>query len=553
MSKKVSRKSRLLELLSFEKRALKFADVLDGYARLFPGEVVGHEALSSALGALLHSGEVTRVGRGRGLVRYRLAARPRSNVPDRGRMTSIVYDIVDLAYRTTLAPISTGEIRRALQLRGAWPDRFPRLIALLESMAIDALDPWARGQSAARSAAVLRRAAAALLRGNAPGFWLPSWAPLQCAISASTASDALRYAIAAASRESGMPVSQREIRQWIAAQPPESWWRGHLTPARTGAALRNVALRDQSRRGEAHAVHVIEGPLTAHGGAPKRYCVGEPDDVTARLCHITDAVLMLDLGTELAVRATMRQLALPEHIRRRLERARDAAVLRALDSYCGTFDATTLSSARRRRGRCLRATLSWQSAASSSPVSGHAFAKEQRSEYASWRAMLTLVRKFATETESRRRRRDEVDIVGRAGLLTPAEALRWAGGLESRGVITSRRPALIYATARRFPTRAPRPAEGGRPERLPPGDGLALLDAVDVWCALRGRAERGERGQSRCCFSWKSIPIALGTVLRDAGVIEELRAISNLPHESREMFAEVAKLLQGRVAEVKRP
>ena len=165
---------------------------------------------------------------------------------------------MDRVYREMGEPVSTGEIRRRLKERGAWPDRFPRLIAVLDAMAVDSMDAAIMGRATARSTSALRRAPAKPSRGRTSGFWVPAWAPPQCAVVAPTAAEALRYAIGAASREAGMPVSQRELRWWIAAQPTESWWWRELSPARTGAALRNVALRDRERDGEPEALHVVE-------------------------------------------------------------------------------------------------------------------------------------------------------------------------------------------------------------------------------------------------------------------------------------------------------
>lgn len=216
--RKESRRTRLLVLFRRAARPLRFADLVTAYARRFPNDPGGYEALSSALGALLYSGEVARVGRGRGVVRYRIGERsPRSSATKRPN-PSVVWNVVDQAYRATGGPVSTAEIRRELKARRAWPDRFPRLVAVLDAMAIDH-DAPIMSSRAAHSRAALRRAPAKPSGGRLPGFWVPAWAAPQCAVTAPNAADAHRYAIGAASKEAGMPVSQRELRWWIAAQP----------------------------------------------------------------------------------------------------------------------------------------------------------------------------------------------------------------------------------------------------------------------------------------------------------------------------------------------
>ena len=551
MGKKESRRTRLVDLLDRAGRPLRFADLVTAYSRRFSEDVGGHEALSSALGALLHSGEVRRVGRGRGIVRYRLAGHSSRSSASKRPSPATVWEVVDLAYRETNAPVSTGEIRRRLKARRAWPDRFLRLVAALDTMAVDPADVSIASVRAARSATALRRAPAAPSRGRVPGFWTPAWAPLQCAVAAPSAADALRYAIGAATREAGMPVSQRELRLWIAAQPPESWWRRELSPARTGAALRNVALRDRNREGEPDAVCVVKGPLTCHGGAPKRYAVGAPSDAALQACHITDAVTMLQLDVELESRLELSDAPFVAPIRHRLRRAREEAVRAALTSYCETVDTHAFRLARRRRARALHVVASWQA---SRKATGAAVATAQRierdQELARWRATTTIVRQLAlhaSERASRPRRPNAAGIIGKSALLTPAEAKRGTvRAMTTPKKIAALRPAPVYAAARRFPRPGTTVRSNTRAARLVFGDELALLDIIDVWCLLQRRAER-EEGASTSPIPQDLVVTVLGSVLRDAALIEALRDHPTASAASRAALDHVSKLLRCRL------
>lgn len=548
VKKKESRRTRLLKLFSRAERPLRFADLLGAYARRFPDDAGGHEALSSALGALLHSGEVTRVGRGRGIVRYRLDGHSSRSSGTRRPDPAIVWDIVDQAYRATGGPVATAAIRRELKARGAWPDRFPRLVAVLDTMAVD---PDARIMStgAARSAAALRRAPAAPSRARVPGFWVPAWAAPQCAVTAPSAANALRYAIGAASREAGMPVSQRELRWWIAAQPTDSWWRRELSPARTGAALRNVALRDRGRDDEPHALRVVEGPLTCHGGAPKRYTFGPTTDAEIRACHFMDAIIMLELDVELQTRIALPQLGLPAGVRRRLECARAAAVHTALATYCASLDTRAFESARRRRTRAMRAIASWQEAAIPAGPALITLRTEQRQERARWYAAREIVHHMGKhETTARPSWGDAAysGIVGHVALLSPARAKQYVWRAKIAGEIAAPRPELVYSAARRFPRPHDSTHDAARSARLVSGDELALLDAVDVWCTISQRgATRGSAPTPTTISAW--IATIVGPVLRDVALIDALRRRAHISADARRRLAILAELLRGRL------
>lgn len=553
VKRKESRRVRLLRLFARARRPLRFAEVLTAFAQHYPAETGGHEALSSTLGALLHSGQVTRVGRGRGMVRYRLArSAPPPSTPRQRKQRLIpdVWAIVDQEYRAQGAPVPTGAVRRALKQRGAWPDRFPRLVAVLEAMTLDSPDARPLSTGAAQSTAALRRVHAAPSRGKVAGFWVPAWAPPQCAISAPTAADALRYAIAAAGRETGMPVSQRELRRWIAAQPPGSWWRRQLSPRRTGAALRNVSLRDGARAGERDAIHVVEGPLTCHGGPPRRYSMGPASQAKILACRITDAVSMLELEVELQSRADLADADLPASLRRRLERTRETAVRVALTSYCGTLDVSAFGLARRRRARALNVIERWQAVtAPMRDAVATAQRIEQRREAGCWRATMTIVRRLATRTSnptSRQRGMQDLRIIGKAALLTPAEAMRYVVRAQTGSEIVAARPGLVYADARRFPRPEASDRGSTRAVRLVSGDKLAMLDAVDVWCAVQRRAqrERDDSGRSGRC----EVIVLLGSVLRDTKPIDALRAHPDTSRARRRTLEIVAQLLEGQLA-----
>jgi hypothetical protein len=548
VQKKESRRSRLLDVFARAKRPLRFAELIAAYARRFPEDVGGHEALSSALGALLHSGEVTRVGRGRGVVRYRVALRlPRPRAASR-RLPRIVWEIVDRVYQETGEPVSTGDIRRRLKERGAWPDRFPRLVAVLDAMAVDPTDA-AISRVTARSTAALRRAPAKPSRGRTPSFWVPAWAPPQCAVVAPTAADALRHAIGAASREAGMPVSQRELRWWIAAQPMESWWRWKLSPARTGAALRNVALRDGARDGEPDALHLVAGPLTCHGGAPKRYTLGPVADAAIRACHITDAVTTLELDVELETRIALRQLGLPAAVRRRLERARETAVRTALSAYCGTLSARAFERACRRRAKAMGAIASWQEAAMRAGPVSLTLRTERRQERERWRAAREIVHQLGeheTTAPTSRGVAGTLDIVGHAALLSPARAKQYVWRMKMAGEIAAPRPELVYSAARRFPRPHDSTHDAARAARLVSGDELALLDAVDVWCRVE-RQTATDRSASTLMTVSARIAIILGPVLRDPVFIHALRGRADIAGEARQQLAILGELLHGRL------
>lgn len=549
VKKKESRRSRLLDVFARAKRPLRFAELIAAYTRRFPEDVGGHEAWSSALGALLHSGEATRVGRGRGVVGYRVALRvPRPSAATR-RLPRIVWEIVDRVYRETGEPVSTGEIRRRLKERGAWPDRFPRLVAVLEASAVDPTDVAIMSTETARSTAALRRAPAKPSRGRTPSFWVPAWAPPQCAVVAATAADALRHAIGAASREAGMPVSQRELRWWIAAQPTESWWRRELSPARTGVVLRNVALRDRARDGEPDALHVVAGPLTCHGGAPKRYTLGPAAAAAIRACHITDAVTMLQLEVELETRIALRQLGLPAAVRRRLERARETAVRTAWSTYSGTLNARAFERACRRRAKATRAIACWQEAAMRAGPASITLRTERRQERERWRAAKEIVHQLGEhETTAPTSRGDAgtSGIVGHAALLSPARAKQYVWRAKIAGEIAAPRPELAYSAARRFPRPHDSTHDAARSARLVSGDELALLDAVDVWCTVRERAAIEDTSPTPTTISTQ-ISTIVGPVLRDRALIDSLRGRAGISGDARRLFAILAELLYGQL------
>ena len=414
-------------------------------------------------------------------------------------------------------------------------------------MAVDPADVRIMSAPTARSTATLRRAPAAPTRGKVPGFWIPAWAPPQCAVTAPSAADALRCAIYAACREARMPVSQQELRWWIAAQPQESWWRRELSPTRTGAALRNVALRDRHREGEPEAVRVVEGPLTCHGGAPKRYVVGAMSEVEIRACHITDAVTTLQLDVELETRATLLPLGLPSGARRQLERARLTAVRAALMTYCGPLDSRELARAHRRRARAMRAVTSWHAAANRAETAAITLRSNQRQEQARWRATKMIVRHLethATKTSSRLVRAEPPAIVGCVALLSPERAVHYVERTKASGQIAATRPELVYATARRFPRPRVSSRDAKRSARLVVGDELALLDAVDVWCAVQRRAGSEE---TMSTTALTGIIAVVGPVLRDAVLIDALKVRPDLSGDTRRLLTRLSALLSGRL------
>lgn len=72
MHRKESRRARLLELLSRERRPVRFAELVEAYIGRHPSNARGHDSLSSALGALLYIGQIVMEERRRGHATYRL-------------------------------------------------------------------------------------------------------------------------------------------------------------------------------------------------------------------------------------------------------------------------------------------------------------------------------------------------------------------------------------------------------------------------------------------------------------------------------------------------
>ena len=122
--------------------------------------------------------------------------------------------------------------------------------------------------------------------------------------------------------------------------------------------------------------------------------------------------------------------------------------------------------------------------------------------------------------------------------------MRYALRVEQAGELIAPRPGLVYTAARRFPRPSERPPDVTRSPRLVPGDELALLDAVDVWCAVRRRAAAKT---SKPTMGPKAITTIAGSVLRDAPLIDALKTQGEIPKDIRQALTIVSELLRGRL------
>jgi hypothetical protein len=88
-------------------------------------------------------------------------------------------EIVESHYRSERCPISTASIRVGLKEEGLWPDRFGGLSAMLRALRTAPR----RGQSIKQvTRPSLKLAPTRTATSRTVAFWIPIWAPDQCAL-----------------------------------------------------------------------------------------------------------------------------------------------------------------------------------------------------------------------------------------------------------------------------------------------------------------------------------------------------------------------------------
>ena len=174
---------------------------------------------------------------------------------------------------------------------------------------------------------------------------------------------------------------------------------------------------------------------------------------------------------------------------------------------------------------------------------------ERRQERERWRAAREMVHqlgKHETTAPTSRGDAGTSGIVGHAALLSPARAKQYVWRMKMAGEIAAPRPELVYSPARRFPRPHDSTHDAARSARLVPGDELALLDAVDVWCTVE-RQTATDRSASTLRTVWARIATILGPVLRDTAFIDALRGHADISGDARQQLVILAELLHGRL------
>ena len=293
-----SRRTRLLRLLRSHHAAggepLAFADLLAAYRTRYDDPPTP-DALHAPLGALLHSGEVVRVGRHGRRVTYQavlpVVGSKLESLIDREmrvmerRASSVVADLHG-RYRV---PIPTAWISRELKRRKLWPDRFQRLTLVLTRLEESSAAAGGRTKLAS-----LRRVESRSLQGLPKVAWIPATAIGSHGTVPRDRADTLRRAVKAAAKGAGRPISRQELRWWWSAQSFEAGSERMLA-----TLLKSVAYRDAAGASDS-AVRVVTGPLSCHGGAPPRYYLRSTSSVQRDACRITDASVVLRVAEELA-------------------------------------------------------------------------------------------------------------------------------------------------------------------------------------------------------------------------------------------------------------
>jgi hypothetical protein len=535
-----SRRARLSRVIAEWQRQgqtrFSFAELLARYAAAYPGDRATHDSLTSAVSALVHAGELTREpGAGRRLL-Y-VPRRPSNVGGDDATLAHNVVDIVESHYEARHSPIPTAAISAELKRRSLWPDRFARLSRLLQRLAGEA---DTEADALGLSLPAIQRADARTLIGEAVAFWVPVGVPAQCATAPSSSADALRRAVAAAAPSLGRPVSKRELRWWLDAQPVWSPLREMLEPSRVGPHLQHTGDRDAAYLPSPGRLQVVDGPLTCHGGPPRRYLHRSPSSQELAACQLEDAVLTIRPATELAGIEKLESYArtLRSPILGEVMRVRRHLVAHALRAYAGGDI--------RASGRCVGSSFDalehWIDQSSLS----YAARYSRRRQVAEAREELTAALRVVAGSELVLRRgrtkrspapgAPATRYVGQAGLVSVTAVRDFAVRAARAADLDAPRPELTYARARRFPN----PASATQPGT----DSLALLDRADAVLAVFGAAQAG-----RAMALLVSAQLVLGEVLRDTGFLQEQLGRARAGHVRRPLA--LASALLGECPDLK--
>ena len=503
-----SRRVRLARLIAEPsvsgKDGISFAELLAKYQSAFPDDAATHDSLTSAVGALLRDGALVRAGK-RGRRTLYAVGRARANRGKRSvrrsKLAAATVATVESHYRSEGCPISTGEIRSALKEQGLWPDRYAGLPAMLRAL----LSAPGRGRSFERvTRPALKLAPTRTVTGRTVAFWIPVWAPDQCALRPPDRGEALRRAVDLAGAEVGRPVSKRELEWWLDTQPAGSILRAALAGAGLGPTIKNTVDRDRPHPSPSGRLHRVAGPLTISGGRPPRYTVGPPTPNDRAACTFEDAVDVVRPARELATLGALEALGhgYTGETLGHVAADRRMLALHALGAYANLRATTEVSEAlQAMRSRC--AVLSrWVEEAPLSYSARYARREQLARVHDDLVALEQLI------IASRRRRlhaapAGTLRFAGGAALIATRPIREFTARAIASGEIPAARPNFVYAAARRF--RNPNPTRKKAAEERSCLDRVdALVEAFRQSCAQR---------------AWRYVSLAstiLGPVLRDA-------------------------------------
>ena len=513
-----SRRARLSRLIARwqrqGKRGFSFAEILSGYRKEYPGDAATHDSLTSTVGALVHAGELARErGAGRKVL---YLPQPSPNVAtDDSLLARAVVEIVESYYEVHHCPISTAAITAELKRRALWPERFARLHPLLRRLASDG---GIEGDGWDLNLPAVQRADARTAIGEHVAFWIPVGEPAQCATEPSSRADALRHVVAAASLGLGRPVSKSELRWCLDAQPGQSPFREMLDPSRLGPHLQHTVERDAPYLPLTSRLRAVDGPLTCHGGPPRRYLHRSPSQEELAACRLEDAVIAIRPATELAGTRKLeaRARALRSPTLADVARTRRRLVAHALRAYSGP----ELRAIARRVSSSYETLARWIDESSISYASRYSRRRELTEAQQELDAVLHRLSAFESTGSHRTTRRTLATAagatlhVGRAGLVSVKVIRDFAIYASHSGDLDTPRPELAYARARRFPN----PALVRRPpaDTLVMVDTLAFLDRADAVLAVFSASE-----PRRAMTLLASAHLVLGEVLRDVTFLQD--------------------------------
>lgn len=508
-----SRRARLRRVIAECQRQgqtrFSFAEMLARYAAAYPGDLATHDSLTSTVSALVHAGELARE-RGLGRRLLYVPQRPSNVGADDATLARAVVEIVESYYEAHHSPIPTAAISAEMKRRALWPDRFARLTRLLRLLASDA---DTRADTSGLSLPAIQRADARTLIGEAVGFWVPVGVPVQCATAPSSSADALRRSVAAAASSLGRPVSKRDLRWWLDAQPAWSALREMLEPSRIGPHVQHTAERDLVYLPSTGRLRAVDGPLTCHGGAPRRYLHRSPSSQELAACRLEDAVLSIRPATELAgiEKLDLYARSLRSPILVEVVRTRRYLLAEALLVYAGADDISATTRCVERSHDVLARWMDESSLSYAAHYSRRRQLAEAREELAG-AVRVADASEFAPSrgltnrprTASAKAKR----YVGQAGLVSVTAIRDLATDAATVGDLDTPRPELTYARARRFPN----PALATQPV----SESLTLLDRADAMLAVFDAAQPG-----RAMGLLASAQLVLGEVLRDTAFLQD--------------------------------